>query len=150
MRLFFSKHYKHYPLIVSAPINAATWAITFIAYAGNRLRYRKKNRHLPSITNALVVGDEATLSEVSKLLAENAPGGKHTFVQGTEDTRPEGHLSAGVNLKNYDTVVYDTEHYTYTTILRLLKQTPQNTLRIATYSPKTKLLITDRKIYRHK
>lgn len=150
MRLFFSKHYGHYSFIVSAPINAATWVSTFMAYVGNRLRYRKKYRLAASITNALVIGDAAMLGEVRELLANNALEGRHDFVQGTEETRPEGHLSCGANLKEFDTVVYDTEHYSYAAILRLLEQTPKNTLRIATYSTKTKVLITDRKIYRNK
>ena len=148
MRLFFRKHYGHYSLIISLPINAATWASTFMVYLRNRLRYRKKSKSTSSITNALVIGDCVMLDEVRSLLTQHSAGGKHIFVEGTEATRPTGHLSVDVFLKGFNTVVYDTEHYSYATILRLLELTPGNSLRIATYSSKTKVLITDKKIYR--
>ena len=148
MRLFFRKHYGHYSFVISLPINAATWASTFMAYVSNRLRYRKRVKNQPSMVNALVVGDAAMLEEVRALLAKYGADGKYTFVEGTEVTRPEGHLSEGISLEGFDTVVYDTEHYSYATILRLLQQTPGNTLRIATYSSKSKVLITDKKVYK--
>ncbi len=148
MRLFFRKHYGHYSLLISLPINAATWASTFMVYLRNRLRYRKKSKSTSSITNALVIGNCAMLEEVRSLLARHSIGGKHAFVEGTEATRPTGHLSADISLNGFNTVVYDTEHYSYATILRLLELTPGNSLRIATYSSKTGVLITDKKIYR--
>ena len=148
MRLFFRKHYRHYSLLISLPIQAATWASTFMVFLRNRLRYRRKVRVVPSVGNALVIGDAVMLDEVRELLAQYAPEGFHRFVEGDEATRPEGHLAAEVALGEYDVVVYDTEHYAYSTILRLLERTPGNTLRLATYSAKRGVLITDAKIYR--
>ena len=149
MRLFFRKHYGHYSFIISLPINAATWASTFMAYVRNRLRYRRRPRETSSPMNALVIGDAAMISEVKTLLEKAGVEGNKLFVTGTEATLPQGHLSAGLDLKGLDTVVYDTDHYSYATILRLLEETPGNTLRIATYSVKTRVLITDGKIYRN-
>jgi GT2 family glycosyltransferase len=149
MRLFFRKHYGHYSFIISLPINAATWASTFMAYVRNRLRYRRIPREASSPMNALVIGDAAMISEVKTLLEKASVEGNKLFVTGTEATLPQGHLSAGVDLKGFDTVVYDTDHYSYATILRLLEETPGNTLRIATYSVKTRVLITDGRIYRN-
>ena len=149
MRLFFRKHYGHYSFVISLPINIATWASTFMVYLRNRLRYRKRSKDASQRFNALVVGDATMLDEVRAMLTKHEVEGKLTFVEGTEEVRPEGHLSAGIALEGFDTVVYDTEHYSYATILRLLEATPGNTLRIATYSSKTKVLITDKKIYRN-
>lgn len=149
MRLFFRKHYGHYSFIISLPINAATWISTFVIYIGNRLRYRNGSRHVPPLTNALVLGDAVMLEEVCALLAKHAPEGNHSFVEGAEDTLPDGHLSCGVDSKGFDTVVYDVDCYSYSTILKLLEKTPGNTLRIATYSTRTGVMITDRKIYRN-
>ncbi len=148
MRLFFRKHYGHYSFFISLPINAATWASTFMVYLRNRLRYRKKAKLAPSITNALVIGDAVMLDEVRAMLARYGVEGKHVFVEGAEATRPDGHLSVDISLDGFNTVVYDTEHYSYATVLRLLEHTPGNTLRMATYSSKTRVLITDKKIYR--
>ncbi len=149
MRLFFRKHYGHYSFIISLPINAATWASTFMAYVRNRLRYRRRPREASSLMNALVIGDAAMISEVKTQLEKASVEGNKLFVTGTEATLPQGHLSAGVDLKGFDTVVYDTDHYSYATILKLLEETPGNTLRIATYSVKTRVLIMDGKIYRN-
>ena len=149
MRLFFRKHYGHYSFIISLPINVATWASTFMVYLRNRMRYRKKTKTESSITNALVIGDAVMLDEVRTIMAKHNIEGEHVFVEGTEATRPEGHLSVDIALGGFNTVVYDTDCYSYATILRLLELTPGNTLRIATYSSKTKVLITDKKIYRN-
>jgi hypothetical protein len=88
------------------------------------------------------------IDEVRALLDRHHIGGNHLFVEGTEEILPGGHLDAGVDLQGVDMVVYDTAHYAYSTILRLLEATPGNTLLIATYSTKTKVLMTDGRIFR--
>lgn len=148
MRLFFRKHYSHYSWVISLPINLAIWASSFMTYAANRLRYRKKNKIVPPIGGALVIGDEQMIDEVRALLEKYYPTGHHTFVVGTEEMLPEGHLAVETDFRSYDTVVYDTTHYTYSTILRLLERTPGNVLNLATYSVASKVLITDKKIYK--
>lgn len=148
MRLFFRKHYSHYSFMISLPINAAIWIRSFMAYAGNRLRYLKRPKVSSSLANVLVIGDAAMLGEVRALLAKHCAGGKHAFVEGVEGSFPEGHLSGNLCLDDFDTVVYDVDSYSYATILRLLELTPDNTLRLGTYSTKSKVLITDKKIYR--
>ena len=149
MRLFFRKHYGHYSFIISLPINAATWASTFMVYLRNRLRYRRGGKAAAMPMNALVIGDAAMLDEVRALLEKHHVAGTRVFVEGTEETLPCGHLSENVDLQGFDMVVYDTDHYAYGTILRLLEDTPGNTLRIATYSAKAKVLITDGRIFRN-
>ena len=148
MRLFFRKHYSHYSWAISLPINMAIWAQSFLVYIGNRLRYHKRLEKVDSLGSALVIGDAQMIGELRNLLLKYHPNGKHEFVEGGESLLPEGHLAIGVNLQDYDTVVYDTGHYSYGTVLSLLEKTPGNTLRLATYSSRTKVLITDSKIYR--
>lgn len=149
MRLFFRKHYGHYSFLISLPINAVTWASTFMVYLRNRLRYHGGGKVAAMPMNALVIGDAAMLDEVRALLEKQHVAGDRVFVEGTEETMPCGHLSEKIDLRGFDTVVYDTDHYAYGTILRLLEDTPGNTLRIATYSAKTKVLITDGRIFRN-
>ena len=148
MRLFFRKHYSHYSWAISALINLAIWMQSFVVYFGNRLRYRRAPKNTSSLQNALVVGDAQMIEEVRSLLSKYHSDGSHLFVEGVESTHPKGHLSEGINILGYDTVVYDSEHYSYAKILSLLEETPGNTLRIATYSSKTRVLITDGKIYK--
>lgn len=148
MRLFFRKHYGHYSFIISLPINAVTWVSTFMVYLRNRLRYHKGDKAAERPMNALVIGDAVMIDEVRALLDRHHIGGNRLFVEGTEEILPGGHLDAGVDLQGFDMVVYDTAHYAYSTILRLLEATPGNTLLIATYSTKTKVLMTDGRIFR--
>ena len=148
MRLFFRKHYSHYSWVISLPINLAIWASSFMTYVANRLRYRKKRRGTSLSLNALVIGQHPMLAEVRELLEKHHPEGNHRFVEAGGAVVSDGHLVAGVDLTAYDTVVYDVGCYSYGTILRLLEQTPGNVLRLGTYSTSTKVLITDRKVYK--
>ena len=148
MRLFFRKHYSHYSWVISLPINLAIWASSFMTYVANRLRYRKKRRGTSLSLNALVIGQHPMLVEVRELLEKHHLEGNHRFVEASGAVASDGHLVAGVDLTAYDTVVYDVGCYSYGTILRLLEQTPGNVLRLGTYSTSTKVLITDRKVYK--
>lgn len=148
MRLFFRKHYSHYSWVISLPINLAIWASSFMTYVANRLRYRKKRRGTSLSLNALVIGQHPMLAEVRELLEKHHPEGNHRFVEASGAVASDGHLVAGVDLTAYDTVVYDVGCYSYGAILRLLEQTPGNVLRLGTYSTSTKVLITDRKVYK--
>lgn len=150
MRLFFRKHYGHYSFLISLPINSVIWVRSFMAYFGNRLRYRRKFRTETVPMKALVVGDNQMLEKVRSLLSVYQPKGTFRFVEGTEETLPQGHLSVGEDMGNYNMVIYDTEHYSYRAVLDLLEHTPGNSLSIATYSEHTGVLITPQKIYKHK
>lgn len=149
MRLFFRKHYGHYSFLVSVPINTAIWVRSFMAYVGNMLRYRRRPRQVSAPMSAIVVGDAAMLAEVRELLSVYQPKGRFRFVEGTQTTLPEGHLAFAEELKGYSTVIYDTDHYAYHAILDLLEHTPGNTLSLGTYSSRTRVLITEKKIYKH-
>ena len=146
MRLFFRKHYAHYSFLVSLPINLAIWVRSFMAYLGNQLRHGKVSEEFLPTSNMLVIAPSASLDEVRTLLAQYHPKGNHRFIEGTEDTLPQGHLTEGVDLKEFDYVAYDADSYSYHTILRLLADTPHHTLNLATYSSRTKALITDREV----
>lgn len=143
MRLFFRKHYAHYSFLVSLPINVAIWVRSFMAYVGNQFRHCTEQVGEATSKSALVVGSASMLDEVRVLLEKAYPGGKHRFVEGTETSSPEGHLAADDDFNNYDMVVYDMDSYSFGTVLRLLEKTPGNTLRIATYSTKSKVLVTE-------
>lgn len=147
MQLFFNKHYAHYSVLVSLPIRTAIWARSLLAYIGNQFRHRKSGAMEAHRMNMLVVGSKKMLEEMRQLLGHNQSKGTCRFVEGTEATLPQGHLADGISLSGYDTIVYDTDSYSYAKILALLELTPGNTLRIATYSPTTRVLITEAAVY---
>ena len=148
MRLFFRKHYGHYSFIVSLPINTVIWVRSFMAYVGNQLRYRRRPKVASAPMRALVVGSAQMLDEVRTLLSVYQPKGKFRFVESVEEDVHGGHRSLWKEHKGYDTIIYDTDNYAYRTILNLLEETPGNTLSIATYSVRTGVLITDKKVYK--
>ena len=143
MQLFFKKHYSHYSLLVSLPINIAIWTRAMLAYVGNQFIHRKAVQESPNI-NCIVFGSSSTIAQVKEILPGN---GKHTFIEATEETMPLGHTSNNIDLEGYNTVVYDTEAYRYSTILRLLNTETGHRLRLGTYSSRTKKLITEEQVF---
>ena len=111
MRLFFRKHFGHYSLIISFPINAATWASTFTVYLRNRMRYGRHPRMAERPLNALVIGDAVMIDEVRVLLKKYHVGGSHLFVEGTEATLPEGHLAEKIGLQGFDVAASTTYQF---------------------------------------
>lgn len=147
MRLFFRKHYVHYSFLVSVPITIAIWGRSFLAYVGNQFKHRKRVLPGPVFSHLLVVGDKGMHDEVRRVVGTNQPKAVVACIEGNADTLPNGHLSPEISLSGYDTVVYDIESYSYRDVLRFLKNTPGNTLRIATYSARTKVLIAEEAVY---
>ena len=141
MQLFFKKHYSHYSLIVSLPINIAIWTRALLAYVGNQFVHRKVTQETPSI-NCIVLGSKQAIEEAGSILQEKLKNGRHAFIEAGEETMPLGHTTGNIDLEGYNTVVYDTEAYTYDTILKLLNSSTRK-LRLGTYSTKTKKLITE-------
>ena len=146
MQLFFKKHYSHYSMLVSLPINIAIWTRAMLAYVGNQFVHRKATQEKPAL-NCIVFGNSDTIAEVKEILQGEIKNGKHMFIEANESTMPQGHTSNDINLEVYNTVVYDTEAYTYSTIMKLLNSKTGHRLRLGTYSPKTKKLITGELVF---
>jgi len=147
MRLFFRKHYAHYSFLVSLPINVAIWVRSFMAYIGNQFKHRKRRQPEKLSSDMLVIGSARMLAEVQRLVEHHQLRGEIRYVEGDEHALPEGHLAVSFVTSAYDTLVYDADAYTYATILRLLETTPNHTLRLATYSTRTGVLITENAVY---
>ena len=145
MQLFFKKHYSHYSFLVSLPINLAIWSRAVLAYIGNQFSHRKL-QEVPPI-NCVVIGNAVAIEEVGNILRSKQKNGNHKFFEGNETTMPQGHLSKEIDTTGCNTVVYDTEAYNYSTILDLLHNTGGKRMRLATYSSKTKKLITENTVY---
>lgn len=146
MQIFFNKHYSHYSLLLSIPISLAIWGRAVLAYIGNQFCHRKKSIDKPLVINAIVVGSKEMVEDVKEILEREHPNGEHKYIIGTEAALPQGHLSEE-NCGVYDTVVYDTDNYSYKQIFKLLEETPGNNLKIATYTRSNNVLITEGAIY---
>ena len=147
MELFFNKHYAHYSILLSLPIKLAIWGRAMLAYAGNQFKHRNElTQHLHPI-NCLVIGNSEATEQVRAILTSLYGNCRHTFVTGNSESLPQGHLSEGISLEGYDTVVYDTGAYSYGTILELLSREGTKRLSLGTYSADTRILITDGAIH---
>lgn len=145
MQLFFKKHYSHYSFLISLPINVAIWGRAILAYVGNQFRHRKIQEK--PAKNCIVIGSAESIAQVSDILCEKHKNGKHTFIEANEAIMPQGHLSDSISLEEYNTVVYDTNAYTYGTILKLLNTAPGRRMNLATYSTESQKLITGDNVY---
>jgi hypothetical protein len=79
-----------------------------LAYIGNQFVHRSVTQESPAI-NCIVFGSNDTIADVKEILQTKLKNGRHTFIEATEETMPQGHVGCGINLKEYNTVVYDTE-----------------------------------------
>ena len=147
MLLFFKKHYSHYSLLISLPIRIAIYSHAFLAYICNQFRHRKITALETPTANCTVLGNGDAIAEIKEILNEKYGDCRHTFIQANESTMPNGHLTEGIDLSEADTVVYDTDAYSYDTILRLLANTPDNKLHLATYSTGSKKMITKNGVF---
>lgn len=143
MQLFFNKHYSHYSLLLSLPINMAIWSRAVLAYLGNQFRHRKERSNTLYPMNCLVVGRADAVKQVMQLLKDRYPACKHNAIIGDEATLPAGHLTPGISLGEYDTVVYDTSAYSYSAVLNLISREGAKRMRLGTYSAETKVFISD-------
>lgn len=147
MQIFFNKHYSHYSIFLSLPISIAIWTQAFITYIGNQFRYRKKEEEHTPVMNVAVIGSKQMLEEMRKILHIHQPHGRHTFIEGDVNTLADNIMPEGFRAKNYTTIAYDVEMYSYCDILKHLEANSRKKMHIATYSTKTKRLITSGTVY---
>lgn len=146
MQLFFNKHYSHYSLLVSLPISIAIWTRAIMAYIGNQFRHRQKHIDKPYTVNAIVAGSDKAVKEIHSILDKKYSVCKHKYFIEASTEQLQKELSSNEN-KHYDTVIFDTDYYSYEQIFHLLEGVTDNRLSIATYSTKSGVLITDKNIY---
>lgn len=149
MQLFFKKHYSHYSIFVSLPINLTIWGRAMLAYVGNQFRHGKERSNTLYPINCLFVGSEEAAKQVRPILETRYAGCRHAFIVGDEKTLPQGHLSGGADVSLYDTVIYDTDAYSYGAVLDLISRAGNKRLRLGTYSVSTKVLITDGAVHKY-
>jgi hypothetical protein len=71
--------------------------------------------------------------------------GVTTAIRKAEEELQKGSIK--IEEKGYNHILFDTAYYTYDSILSFMQKIKGKNLKIATYSTKTKILITDGAIY---
>jgi len=160
MLIFFRKHYAHFSLWASLPINIAIYGKALAALMKiqahaiyKSLGFFVGRRHKEAAY--IFIGN--SIDDYKKLADSN--GLEAQFFDGNGSTMPRGHLqigmpeqvatqrfarkvTAGRTTSKESIVVYDTEAYTYGQILGIFASNPQPGVRIGTYNPSNHTLIT--------
>ncbi|MBQ6694704.1 MAG: glycosyltransferase family 2 protein [Bacteroidaceae bacterium] len=149
LQIFFKKHFPLYNILSYIPLKLVVFLLKFQIHHANPIIYGRNwdKRESDTLRNFIVVGSAKANNEVREILKSNGVKGEHLFVEADESNMPQGHLSLNVDLSCYDHVLYDCDSYSYDTVIRLLQLTPGNSMRLATYSTETKVLITDGAVY---
>ena len=147
MQIFFNKHFHSYGLLVSLPISAAIWVRSAFAYLGNQFRRDQRSERPSAPVRALLVGSKAMIEASRAILQTSFPSVQCASIIGTEVTKPEGHFASPSLNESCDRVVYDTDNYSYETILRNLEATADKGLKLGTWSSRTGVLITESAVH---
>ena len=94
----------------------------------------------------IIVGKKSTYDEVVELFRKNNIERACTFVEASDEALRNGDVKIK-NTNNYNHILFDASYISYDTMIKTLDELKGEGLRIATYSVKTKVLITDGFIY---
>lgn len=142
MLIFFRKHYAHFSLWASLPINVAIYGKALAAllkiqahaiYKSLGFFVGRKRKD----TAYLFIGNNT--ADYKKLA--DSYGLEARFIDGNSSTLPKGHLQTGQTQPD-TVVVYDTDAYSYSQILDIFASEPQAGVSIGTYNPGNHILIT--------
>lgn len=150
MYIFFRKHYAHLSFLISIPINTAIYFKAFTALIGMQMQKLRSSLGFFDRVTAepcyFFIGRQPVLDQCRRLAMRK--GLSATFFEADETSVPQGHITALTHTEKdaITYVVYDTDAYSYDTILRLFAQRPDYRVRIGTYNRKTRILITEEEI----
>lgn len=147
--IFFKKHFFLDYLFMYLPMIFSILFCRMRIHWGNRILYGKDwETNLANPDDCfLVLGSEDAIQEIKEICRQHSLNTSHSFVVANEQQLPDGHLAVDVPLKSFTHVLYDADSYSYKKMLELLQQTPGNTLKLATYSTRSKALITEETVY---
>ncbi|MBR4388807.1 MAG: glycosyltransferase family 2 protein [Prevotella sp.] len=147
MYIFFKKHFGNSSFLISIPIKcaiylSATWALLKMQTGKMKKALGFFSPRRKKEPDYLFIGSVAAITQCRKLSRKK--GLSSEFQVGNEKKLPDGHISLieGKEIKNTLIVVYDTNSYSYETILAIFAENPVDNVQLGTYNPHTKTIIT--------
>ena len=148
MLIFFRKHYGSSSIWLTLPIKTAIYlkaSLALMRMLTSRMRkalgfFSPRHRREPDY---YFFGSVAAITQCRKLARKKGLSGE--FIVANERVRPEGHLSMVDEIdasRNPVYIVYDTDAYSYSTILDNFSQNPRPNVFVGTYNQRTKTIIT--------
>ena len=148
MLIFFKKHYGSSSIWLTLPIKMAIYLKASLALARmltSKIRktlgfFSPRHKREPDY---YFIGSVAAITQCRKLARKKGLSGQ--FIVANERVRPEGHLSIIDEIdasRNPVYIVYDTDAYSYKTILENFSSNPIPNVFVGTYNQRTKTIIT--------
>lgn len=145
MLIFFRKHYSHYGILLSIPIQGAIYFKGFCSFINQQFKKlvnKANEKQRPG--NYLIISSVSNPKEMISILDENNL--KYEIIS-LNHFEEEIHTSTPS--LNCDYIVFDTTKIEYKKILEHLITSSQssNPPKLATYYPHTNIIITEDKVY---
>ncbi|BEG98810.1 glycosyltransferase family 2 protein [Bacteroides sedimenti] len=150
MVIFFKKHYPHYSVLFSCTVKTGIYLRALVALLNRMLKKivgLSNSKENKSDQCFLVLGNEQMLQEVRELCRKNELNGDHHFLAVDEQTHPNGHLDLLLQASDFSHIVYDSDAFSYETIIRLISFAPVKGVEIGIYSVQTGILVTPQNSY---
>ena len=144
MLIFFRKHYGNMAAVVSLPIKAAIVVKATMTLFAMQMASVRKSLGFPigyrePDVKYVFIGSAAAIGECRRICRRS--GVEAEYVEGDAVAMPDGHkgMKFGGQCVN---VVYDTDSYSYSDILRIFQENSRPNVFIGTYNPHTHVIIT--------
>ena len=149
MFIFFRKHYGHLSVLFSLPIKVAILlkaTVSLFRMQASRVRRSLGffSRHEFSDVAYVFVGSAAAIGECRDILHRKGIDAEYYETVGA--TATDGHLSLSLPENKTVNVVYDVHTYSYEQIFELFARDNRSNVRIGTYNPDTKTIITESEV----
>ncbi len=154
MLIFFDKHFRRRYRVIALLIRLAVYlraAIDLLMQQWHtllsRLSYIRHNDK-PIPERAICIGSRSSILQMQDICKRNGLDG--TFVSGTAETLPDGHLSLQIpSIDSYLYVVYDLSSYSRSQVVQLLVEGAgrRTRLSLGTYDPETHVMILLNDVY---
>lgn len=148
LQLFFRKHNFFYYILSYIPLKLTVSLLKFRIHCINPLFLGKEweTRSTEPNKRFIIIGSQESRDEICTLLSNNSMADGHKYITATDEELLNGNIDIKES-NSHNHILFDTEHFTYDSILSFMQRIKGKNLKIATYSTKTKILITDGAIY---
>ena len=153
MFIFFRKHYGHMRLWITLPVKIAIYAKATMALCGMMTEKTRKSLGFAVLKQekrqeyVFIVSDNA-VGECRRIAMDN--GLTALFVDADSQAAGNGHATIASLANNGCTVhvIYDTSLFDYSQILSFFTERPDDNIRLGTYHPESRIVITDREVFK--
>lgn len=149
MLIFFRKHYSHYSLFLSIPIKAAIYSKAVCSFMGQQLRRFINKTNIKEISDKfIVIAPESSIAKITSILERNNQKYSAMPIKQTEKEIPN--ITEGNDYKDFDYVVYDSAHTTYSYMLEQISANSKRGFspKLAVYHPGSNIIITEEQVWK--